>query len=202
MTRLCAALQLVCESTHNPQSPKIVLKEGHNTDAWNGGGGEICSMSVAYYPFAVWNLTSYLDHTRLPYSHAVAVFFNPRSTVQARPTTLLNFNKLQSNASQEMLHLLGVLGKKHQQLQEQQKQRHVLQRARTRQAGRVSTMQPAWHIGRAWDLSQEERAQRCSNCRYCCSWIVIVIVRVLPTTTPPTPLPHLCLLLKKGQIRF
>ena len=79
-------------------------------------------MSAAYYPFAAWNLTSYLDHTRLHYSHAAAVSFS--ATVQAKPTTMPNFIKLRSNASTGNVAPIGRAWKKHRQQQEQQTQRH------------------------------------------------------------------------------
>lgn len=100
-------------------------------------GKKICLMSAAYYPFAAWNLTTYLDHARSHYSHAAGVPFSP--TVQARPTTSPNFIKLQSNASSGNSAPVGCAWKKHQQQQEQQ----TLQRTRTRQAGRASTMKPS-----------------------------------------------------------
>lgn len=75
-------------------------------------------MSAAYYPFAAWNLTSYLDHVRLRYSYAAAVSFS--ATVQARPTTLPNFIKLRSNASTGNAAPIGCAWKKHRQQEEQQ----------------------------------------------------------------------------------
>lgn len=86
MIKLVAALQL--ESEVNQHIILRVLK-GRPQHRSMKLGEKICLTSAAYYPFAAWNLTTYLDHTRSHYSHAAAPPFSP--TVQARSTTSPNF---------------------------------------------------------------------------------------------------------------
>lgn len=156
MIKLVAALQL--ESEVNQQIIHRVLKRRPQHRSMTLGE-KICLMSAAYYPFAAWNLTTYLDHTRSHYSHAAAVPFSP--TVQARHTTSPNFIKLQSNASSGNSAPVGCAWKKHQQQQEHQTLRHCTaeDKNQTSRQGKYNETKPS----KAWDLSWEERAEYCST---------------------------------------